>query len=393
MCGEFAIHYADPQESKPCQSGSDGYDDSMRDVAILLIHLIATVAKLIGKGGARTIVAESLLVKHQLLILNRSRARAPNLRPIDRVIAGLCAGFMRPTRLIRSAVVLKPSTIMSFHQALVRRKYRLLFTSRRRGKPGPRGPAPELISAIVEMKRRNPTFGCRRIAQQILSAFGVDIDKDVVRRVLASHYYPKPGSGGPSWLTFLGHAKDSLWSVDLFRCESMILKTHWVMVVMDQFSRRIIGFSVHGGIIDGAAVCRMLNRIIAPTGVLPRRLSTDHDPLFEFYRWKANLRILDIAEVKTVPYAPLSHPFIERLIGTIRRELLDQVLFWNARDLEQKLTDFADYYNRNRVHTSLGGNTPESKSSDGATDFGTVGLNKYRWRTHCRGLYQLPAAA
>ena len=69
VCGEFAIHYADPQESKPCQSGSDGYDDSMRDVAILLIHLIATVAKLIGTGGARTIVAESLLVKHQLLIL------------------------------------------------------------------------------------------------------------------------------------------------------------------------------------------------------------------------------------------------------------------------------------------------------------------------------------
>lgn len=365
----------------------------MRDVAILLIHLIATVARLIRKGGARVVVAESLLIKHQLLILNRSRARAPNLRPIDRVIAALCAGSMRPSRLLRSAIVLKPSTIMRFHQALVRRKYRLLFTPQRRGQPGPKGPGPELISAIVEMKRRNPTFGYRRIAQQISSAFGVDIDKDVVRRVLARHCYPQPGSGGPSWLTFLGHTKDSLWSVDLFRCESLILKSHWVMVVMDQFSRRIIGFAVHEGIVDGAAVCRMFNQVIAQSAALPSCLCCDHDPLFEFHRWKANLRILEVAEIKTVPHAPMSHPFIERLIGTIRRELLDHVPFWNSRDLERKLADFKQYYNRNRVHVSLGGVTPESKINGRATDCKTVRLDEYRWQPHCHGLYQLPAAA
>ena len=179
----------------------------MRDLAILFIHLIATTARLFGPGGRRSIVAESLLVKHQLLILNRSRERAPNLRPMDRVIAGLCAGVMRPIRLTRSAIVLKPSTIMGFHRALVKRKYRFLFTPKRRGKPGPKGPSPELIAAIVEMKRRNPRFGCRRIAQQISYTFGVELDKDVVRRVLAKHYRPEPGSGGPSWLTFLGHTK------------------------------------------------------------------------------------------------------------------------------------------------------------------------------------------
>ena len=210
----------------------------MRDLAVLFVHLIATVARLLRPGGARAVVAESLLLKHQLLILNRSRTRAPNLRPIDRVIAGLCAGLMRPTRLLRSAIVLKPATIMAFHRALVKRKYRLLFSPHRRGRPGPKGPARELITAIVEMKRRNPRFGCRRIAQQLSFIFGVDIDKDVVRRVLARRYRPEPGSQGPSWLTFLGHSKDSLWSVDLFRCESLILRTHWVLVVMDQFTRK-----------------------------------------------------------------------------------------------------------------------------------------------------------
>jgi len=93
------------------------------------------------------------------------------------------------------------------------------------------------------MKCRNPRFGWRRIAQQLSYTFGVEIDKDVVRHVLAKRYRPTRGSDGPSWLTFLGHTKDSLWSVELFRCESLILKTHWVMVVMDQFTRRVIGFA------------------------------------------------------------------------------------------------------------------------------------------------------
>ena len=69
----------------------------MRDLLILLVHLIATLARLMGPGGLRSVVAESLLVKQQLLILNRSRQRAPNLRPSDRILAGVCALFMRPS--------------------------------------------------------------------------------------------------------------------------------------------------------------------------------------------------------------------------------------------------------------------------------------------------------
>ena len=155
----------------------------IRDLPILLIHLLVTIARLFGPGGARSVIAESLLVKHQLVILNRSRARAPDLRPSDRVIVGLCAILMRPARLLRSAIVLKPSTILSFHRSLVKRKYRLLFTPKSRGRPGPRGPSPELISAILEMKRRNPRFGYQRIAEQISLVFNVKVNRDVVRRV------------------------------------------------------------------------------------------------------------------------------------------------------------------------------------------------------------------
>jgi transposase InsO family protein len=362
----------------------------MRHLVVLLIHLVVTIARLLGPGGVRSIVAESLLVNHQLLILNRSRRRAPDLRPLDRIIAGLFAGFLQPARLIRSAIVLKPATILSFHRALVERKYGRLFSPKRRGKPGPKGPSSELITAIVEMKRRNPTFGYQRIADQFNLAFGLRIEKDVVRRLLAAHYKPGPGSGGSSWLTFLGHSKDSLWSVDFFRCQSLALRTHRVMVVIDQCTRRIIGFAVHSDTLDGPAVCRLFGRIISGSPT-PTYLSSDNDPLFEFHRWKANLRILDIAEIKTVPYAPISHPFVERLIGTVRREYLDHVPSWGKTDLERKLSSFKNYYNEYRAHQGIKGKTPDGQPS--GPNAGFADLHNYRWKSFCRGLYQLPMAA
>ena len=135
--------------------------------------------------------------------------------------------LVRPTRLLRSAIVLKPSTLLGLHKALSKQKYQMLFSPDLRRQPGPKGPSAELIRAVVEMKQRNPNWGCPRIAQQIALAFQIQIDKDVVRRILAHHHRPGQDSGGPSWLTFLGHMKDSLWSMDLFRCESATLRTHW----------------------------------------------------------------------------------------------------------------------------------------------------------------------
>src|SRR5207245_9900046 len=134
---------------------------------------LATVARLAGPGGARSVVAEFVLVKHQLLILNLFRKRSPNLRASDRVVAGLCALLMRPGRLIRAAIVFKPSTLLSLHRALIRRRYRRLFSSKGPIKAGPKGPSHEVIAAVVDMKQRNPSWGCPRIAHKITLAFGV----------------------------------------------------------------------------------------------------------------------------------------------------------------------------------------------------------------------------
>ena len=158
----------------------------------------------------------------------------------------------------------------------------------------------------------------------------------------------------------------------------------------NQCTRRIIGFALHADDVDGVALCQIFNTAISARGV-PKYLSPDNAPLFQYQQWQANLRIQDVDELKSMPYTPCSHPFIEQLIGTIRREFLDHTLFWNAGDLERKLADFQTYYNHHRTHSSPGGDTPAEFY--GNTFKLQTTLNNFRWQTHCRGLYQLLAAA
>src|SRR6266446_2583701 len=95
------------------------------------------------------------------------------------------------------------------------------------------------------------------------------------------------------------NTKDSLWSADLFRLESLTLQTQWVLVVMDQFTRRIIGFGIHQGIVDGAALCRMFQfQQAIQRESLPKYPSSDNDPIDRFPQWQANLRVLEVTEIK-----------------------------------------------------------------------------------------------
>jgi putative transposase len=366
-------------------------DARMKDVLLALLHLAVMTAKLYRPGGVRAVIAENLLLKQQLIVLRRCRQRAPNLTRSDRWLCGFWSLFLNPRRIRNVALAVRPSTLWACHQALVRRKYGWLFSSRPcPKKPGPKGPDQALIQAIVELKSRNPRFGCPRIARIISQTFGIDIDKNIVHRGLVKYYRPTSGGTGPSWLSFIGHTKDSLWSVDLFRCESIVLRSYWVLVVMDQFTRRLVGLGVHCGTVTGVDLCRMFNAAIHGQGE-PRHLSTDHDPLFDAHRWVANRRVLEIDEIKTVPHVPMSHPFVERVIGTMRREVLDHVLFWNARDLERKLAEFQDYYNAARSHASLDGRTPLTFA--GGHTVAPADLHHVRWVSHCRDLVQLPVAA
>ena len=245
------------------------------------------------------------------------------------------------------------------------------------------------MKLVVELKVRYPNYGCEGIANLLSEILQVRIDDQMVRRILRKHW--SPDGKEPSWLTFLGHTKDSLWSVDFFCCESIHLRTHWVMIVMDQFTRKIIGFAVHKGPVNGPSLCLMFAGIIGKSANLPKRLSFDNDPLFRYFQWRSNLRIWDIAPIRSVPECPTSHPFIERLIRTVREEYLDLVFFWNAEDLQRKLQSLQQYYNHSRVHQSHQGKTPGTIAKESRLT--KIDFSHYKWQSHCRGLYSLPVAA
>ena len=128
----------------------------MRDLFFLLFELLSTLVKLARPGGSRTVIAENLLLKQQLIIHSRSRQRAPNPITRDRALLGFWFLLLNPRRIGRAAIIIKPPTLLSFHDALKKRKYRQLYSPRGSRKPGPKGPTREVINAIVEMKRRNP---------------------------------------------------------------------------------------------------------------------------------------------------------------------------------------------------------------------------------------------
>jgi len=131
----------------------------MKTLALLVILVLTTLAKRAGPGGAKAIIAESVLLKHQQLIARRSVGKTPRLTTSDRFLCGFLVLFMRPGRIRKAAIALKPATFTKFRSALLSRNYHLLFSSRKNAKPGPKGPSDDLVRVIVELKQRSAHFG------------------------------------------------------------------------------------------------------------------------------------------------------------------------------------------------------------------------------------------
>ena len=327
----------------------------MKDLLLPLLHLAVTAAKLCRPGGVRAVIAENLLLKQQL---DRATPFAPACaepqsgRSAPMRIRGACSESGTDSQGRHRTAPVHVADLPS--GAGARQVPPIVFLKRATEEAGPKG-----AERVAHPRHRRAQIAQSSIrvpadcAHHLADVRGRHRTRTSCTACWRNRYRPAPGGTGPSWLSFVGHTTDSLWSVDLLRCASIVLQSDWVLVVMDQFTRRLVGFGVHRGPVDAPSLCRMCNAAIHGRGA-PRHLSTDHDPLFEAHRWTANLRLLEIDEIKTVPHVPLSHPFVERLIGTMRRECLDHVLCWNAGDLERKLADFQASYNAARSHASWG---------------------------------------
>ena len=150
--------------------------------------------------------------------------------------------------------------------------------------------------------------------------FGVNIDKDVVRRVLAKHYRPAPYDGVPSWATFLRYTRDSLSSIALFRRESVLTRIHSILLAIGQFTRRLIGCDIAVCHFNQTVFCFLFDHAI-PVVEASKSLSPCHDPPSNHHRCRRKL--LGIRRTRRVVIFPRSPPFAERRIGTIRRKHQD----------------------------------------------------------------------
>ena len=137
---------------------------AMKNILLFILHMLLASLRSLQPGGIRKIAAENILLRQQLLVVRRQQKRAAKLSVLDRFIFGFLSSMVHPRRLSRVCMIIKPATLLKFHQAFVERKYRLLFTTKRQSKSGPIGPSQEIIDLIIEMKQRNPRFGYRRIA-------------------------------------------------------------------------------------------------------------------------------------------------------------------------------------------------------------------------------------
>ena len=123
----------------------------------------------------------------------------------------------------------------------------------------------------------------------------------------------------------------------------------------------------------------------------PKYLNLDNDPLYRFDRWAPELEAMMINPIYSIPLTPISHPFVERLIGSVRREYLDRLFFWNTLDLQHKLDQYRDYFNEHRVHAGIDGDLPNQRADE--IEPRIASLENYSWDSHCNGLFKMPKAA
>jgi hypothetical protein len=256
----------------------------MRDLVILFFHFLATKARLLGSGRVRSVVAESLLVKYQLLIVNRSRQRAPNLPASDRVITGRLALWACPSRFAPLSHCAEGVEPVRLSPSYVPAKVPYAFLPNRRRKPDPKGPNAELIHADVEIKQRNPRRGVRESLNRSSGPSTCQSTK-TWSRILAHRNLPGPGSGWHSRLTLLGHMKDSL------EYRSVSLRVGQVEDPLGPGRHGSIQapdhcFGVHAGVSRWGRTLSHFNRAVRGHRGLPKYLSSDHDPLYSFTNGK-----------------------------------------------------------------------------------------------------------
>jgi putative transposase len=287
---------------------------------------------------------ELMVLRHELAVLRRQVGR-PVLRPADR--AFLAAAACHLPRSVSSVRLVTPRTLLRWHRALVRRRWRQ--QGRRPGRPRL---SSEIQELVLRLARENPRWGYRRICGE-LTKLGLQASPTSIRRLLArAQLCPAPRRSGPSWREFLQAQAASIVACDFFTVESILLRRYYVLFFIEHGTRRVRIAGCTGNP-DGGWVtqqARNLGLFFAEQQV--RFLIRDRDskytgPFDEVFR-SERIRIL-----RTPIRAPKANAVAERFVRTVRAECLDWLLILNRRHLERALRIYVEHYNAQRPHRAL----------------------------------------
>ncbi len=291
---------------------------------------------------------EILALRHQINVLRRSQRGRVRLTEVDRLLwtwlLYLWPGW-------RSAlIIVKPETVIAWH----RRGFRLYWTSKSRpGRPGRPEVSREVRDLIRKMSLANPRWGAPSIHGELLK-LGIELSQATAAKYMERHRRPP----SQMWRTFLDIHLKQLVSTDFFVVPTVNFRILFVFVVLAHQRRRVIHFNVTAHPTSEWTAQQVVEAF--PWDTAPRYLLRDRDSIHgDVFRQR--VRGMAIREVMTAPRAPWQSPYVERLIGSVRRECLDHLIVLNEESLRQRLKLYFAYYHRARTHLSLDKDAPESR--------------------------------
>ena len=275
----------------------------------------------------------------------RRTSRRPSLRSTDRLLWVLLSRLLPNWREV--LVIVKPETVIGWH----RKGFRLYWTWKSRRRRGGRPAIPrEVRDLIGRVSRENPLWGAPRIHGELLK-LGIKVSEATVSKYMSR--LPKPPS--QTWRTFLRNHATCMASMDFFVLPTATLRLLFVFIVLHHERRRIVHFGVTGQP-TAAWVAQQITEAF-PWDTPPCYLIRDRDSVYGAVA-RARLKVMGIEEVVTAARSPWQNPFVERVIGAIRRECLDHVIIFNETHLRQILASYVTYYHESRTHLSLNKDSP-----------------------------------
>ena len=294
--------------------------------------------------------AEIVALRHQIIVLRRSQRGRIRLCASDRFfwvwLSRLWSGW-------RSALaIVKPETVISWH----RKGFRLYWAWKsRRGIPGRPEARQEVRDLIRKMSLANPLWGAPRIHGELLK-LGIEVSQATVAKYMAGQRKPP----SQTWGTFLNNHVKQLVSTDFFVVPTVTFRVLYVFLVLAHDRRRLLHFNVTAHPTAEWTAQQMAEAF--PWGSAPRYLLHDRDSIYGD-AFRQRVRGMGVREGLMAPRSPWQSPYVERLIGSVRRECLDHVTVLNETCLRRTLRSYFHYYLEVRTHLALGKNAPEPRAT------------------------------